>query len=635
VSGFVALLHQDGRPVEQDIIGRLVAAMEYRGPDGASTRLMGAVALGHAAFHTVDDPTEAVQPLSLDERLWIVADARIDDRTTLVARLAAAGRDDLEQAPDAVLLLHAYDVWGDAMVDKLLGDFAFAIWDVTERRLFCARDHMGVKPLYYATAGDMLLVGNTIQSLRAHPQISDDLDDHAIGDYLLFGLNRHAERTSFADIRRLPPAHRLSWQPGASRDIRRFWRLAVDTPLDPMSEHDCVARFDELFRAAVADRVRGDRAAVLMSGGLDSTSVAAVAHEIMKERYAAPQLTACTFVHERLTEDPERGYSRGVAEALGIPIHQLPLDDDLADDLWGPTAAWSAEPNELPASARMVRLVSQAAPGTRVGFTGHGGDPALHVTPTDAAHRASIDGWPRTLGAMLRHRARHGSLPRVGLRTHLKRTLRGRRYEFEPIFPPWLNRGFVERAELRERHRSLTRPELNTDTLRPEAVRQLDGPEWSFYLEWFDPGMTGFLAEYRHPLLDVRLLEFALRLPMIPWLVEKEILRRTMRGRLPEEVTRRRKAPLQGFPLHQALIASGEATLGLAFDNCSLAEFVDTARLAAIVGKPERLRAAEYALITRPLGLALWLSRLKAETPGETEVADGPSQQDGATKAVS
>lgn len=634
MSGFVALLHGDGRPVDEALIGRLTAAMAYRGPDGSATWRHGGVALGHTAFHTLEDPTETPQPVHVERRLQLVGDARVDDRRQVQARLAAAGVKDLATASDTTLLARAYDVWGGGMMESLRGDFSFVLWDAGQARLFAARDHMGVKPLYYAELGGDLLVSNTLAALRAHPGVTDELDEAAVTDYLLFGHNRHPERTTFAAVRRLPPAHTLVWQPGATARVARYWRLATEEPL-AMRPREYVERFDEVFGRAVADRVRGPRAAVLMSGGLDSPSVAAVAHQVMKRRYRAPELTACTFVSGNAAADAETAYARAAAEALGIAHRLVPVDDDDAMDLWGPGAMWSAEPNELPASARVVRLMARAAPGTRVGYTGQGGDPALHVTPADAAHRARRDGWGRTMAGMLGHRIRHGTLPRVGLRTHLRRTLRGRRQQYEAPFPPWLRVDLVERLELRRRHHDFHHRPLDNRALRPEAARQLEGPEWSFLLEWYDPGMTGFLAEYRHPFLDVRVLELAMGLPMLPWLAEKEILRRAMRQRLPAEVLRRRKTPLAGIPVHRALTGCRLANSGLARDLDRLARFMDIERFERLLQHPERLRPSESELITRPLGLAMWLSRLQSGVPGRTEVPGESGQQPGSAAAVS
>lgn len=621
MSGFVALVEADGRLVDRQVLGHLTTAMAYRGPDWQATWAPedSSVGLGHAAFHTLQDPPEADQPLGLDGRLWIVADARLDDRQTLVGRLAGS----LASAPDALLLLQAYDVWGPAMLDRLLGDFAFAIWDAPNRTLFCARDHIGVKPFYYTATGTAFVAGNTIESLRAHPQVSDTLDDHAIADYLLFGHNRHPERTSFADVRRLPPAHSLTWRASTGPVIERYWRLHVTEQIRLGREEEYVERFDELFAAAVEDRVRGPRAAVLMSGGLDSTAVAAVARDVMARRYGHFELAACTFSYDRLIEDTEADHATEVARWLDISIQRVQLDDYLAEDPWGETACWSAEPSDQPASARVLRRVAGTLSKARVGFTGQGGDPALHITPADAAQRANDDGWVRTAAAMARHRLINGQWPRAGLRTQMKRRLRGHRFEIPEVFPPWIATDLAERLDLHRRHQAFASRQLDRTATRPEAEYQLAGPEWSFVLEGYDAGMTGFLAELRHPFFDVRMIDFCLALPPIPWLAEKYMLRRAMKDRLPGPTLSRRKAPLSGYPPHELLIARSRGPLGLACDESCLAEFIDIDRFKTIAKRPERLHAREYGLVTRPLGLALWLSRLGTGRRPGPEISDG------------
>ena len=132
---------------------------------------------------------------------------------------------------DVELILQAYLRWGDDCVQHLLGDFAFGIWDDRHQRLFCARDHFGVKPFYYSQVGDCLLFSNTIACLRQHSQVSSKLNDRTVGDVLLFDLNYDVTTTIFADIQRLPPAHTLTWSSergflAARARFRRAKRLA-------------------------------------------------------------------------------------------------------------------------------------------------------------------------------------------------------------------------------------------------------------------------------------------------------------------------------------------------------------------------------------------------------------------------
>src|SRR4026207_274642 len=131
--------------------------------DGAS------VDLGHA--------------MTLDGKVWLTADARLDARTDLIRKLTP------QQSPDdAELILHAFEKWGENCVTHLLGEFAFAIWDSRARRLFCARDHFGVKPFFFAHIANSFVFSNTLNALRLDPRVSSELNEIAVGDYLLFGL---------------------------------------------------------------------------------------------------------------------------------------------------------------------------------------------------------------------------------------------------------------------------------------------------------------------------------------------------------------------------------------------------------------------------------------------------------------
>src|SRR6266851_3857225 len=188
-----------------------------------------------------------------------VADhARLDGRADLIAGLQRAKRVVRPEAPDSELILHAYAAWGTPCVERLLGDFAFAIWDARNKQLFCARDHFGIKPFYYAQQGDLFLFSNTLNCVRMHPEVSGELNDAAIGDFLLFGLNCDNATTSFRDIQRLSPAHSLSISPEGVK-IRRYWAPPTDGRIRYSKPEEYVENFQSLLEAAVADRLRTER----------------------------------------------------------------------------------------------------------------------------------------------------------------------------------------------------------------------------------------------------------------------------------------------------------------------------------------------------------------------------------------
>ena len=150
------------------------------------------------------------------------------ERATGSHRRPAARQECPETATDAALILHAYQVWGEACLAHLIGDFAFVIWDGRRRTLFCARDHFGVKPFYYARVANSLILSNTLNCIRQHPAVSDALNDLAIADFLLFDVNLEPGTTAFADVQRVPPAHTLTWSDAAPR-LSCYWTLPLCT----------------------------------------------------------------------------------------------------------------------------------------------------------------------------------------------------------------------------------------------------------------------------------------------------------------------------------------------------------------------------------------------------------------------
>jgi asparagine synthase (glutamine-hydrolysing) len=308
VSGFIAIFHGDGTHVEPSILRKHVEFLAFRGPDAQHIWSDGPVGLGHALLARSPEARNERQPFSLGRDAWIVADARVDARKDLLSALARESAEHAAastDASDAELILRAYLAWGEECVQHLLGDFAFVIWDSSRRRLFAARDQLGVKPLFYAETGGALLVSNTLDCLRQQPAVSDRLNDLAIADFLLFDMIQEPSASAFQDIRRLPAAHTLTFHDGRI-SVCRYWNLPVTTPVRYRRAAEYVEHFRELLDAAVSDRLRGGNAGMLMSGGLDSPTVAASAKRILLRQGNPNGLRAYTEVFDHLIPHEER-----------------------------------------------------------------------------------------------------------------------------------------------------------------------------------------------------------------------------------------------------------------------------------------------------------------------------------------
>jgi asparagine synthase (glutamine-hydrolysing) len=544
----VGMVQRDGAAVDRALLQRLTDSLTFRGPDGQGIWSDGPVGLGHTRLGTTRESECERQPCTLDGQVWVTADARIDGRSGLIPALVAKGRSVPGGATDAELVLHAYHAWGEDCVEHLIGDFAFALWDGRCRRLFCARDHLGAKPFFYADIADTLLVGNTLNCLRLHPGVSDRLNDLAIADFLLFGENEELDTTAFADIRRLPPAHTLTWSAAGLR-LRRYWELAPGAPIQYRRAGDYVEHFRELLDAAVGDRLGTGRVAVSMSGGLDSGTIAATARRLLAGRHASFDLRAYTVVYDRLIPDQERYYAGLVARQLGIPIEFLAADDyglferRAGDEVGRPEPAVDL----LPALA--ADLVERVAARGRVILFGWDGDAALGATL--GPHFAGLlraGRFGRIAGDLAWHLRTQRTLPQVGLRTWLRRRL-GKVPRNASGLPGWLNPAFVARLDLRARWEAVNRMhERDVSSPRGVAYQMYRLPNIPYILESYDAGVTRLPLEIWNPLLDLRLLEYLLSLPPIPWCVGKSLLRIMMRDVLPREVCERPKSPLDVDP---------------------------------------------------------------------------------------
>jgi asparagine synthase (glutamine-hydrolysing) len=561
MSGIVGIANVDGAPVDDGLLRTLTSRLSGRGPDAQRSWTQRHVGLGHALLRITEEAENEQQPSTLDGEVWITADARVDGRAELARQLAAAGQIDRRTAEsrgtaDNTLVLHAYLAWGERCVEHLLGDFAFAIWDGRQQRLFCARDQLGVKPLFFAVAGGSLVFASELECVRSHPSVADDLDDLAIADFLLFGQQQDLDATAFSHIRRLPPAHYLSWD-GDRTQVKRYWEPSQPPCLLYRRATEYVDHFDELLRTAVADRTRADPIGVLMSGGVDSPLVAASARGELERRHHAFELQAHTVIFESLIPDSEKRYANIAAEALGIPIRYHPRD---SYPLFGGTEALALstpEPSAEPFLSFHLDLMREIGSSCRVALSGYDGDAvcqvwlASHFKRLATSHRVG-----RLFSDATRFAVMQRSLPPIGFRARLER--RRERRTAGPQFPPWINPTLAKRFDLRTRWRQHALPALAVDRpVRADSTALLTGPPLPDLFNAYDPALTRVPLSWAHPLLDLRIISYVHSLPPIPWCVDKMILRRAAGRVLPAAIHRRAKTPLAADPARSILPESG------------------------------------------------------------------------------
>lgn len=615
MSGIVGIVGLDGTPVEVSTLETLTAQLQFRGPDSRGTWCRANVGFGFTQLKTTDEGATDQQPLTLDGSTHIVCDARIDGRAQLIDALRTRGREVAPRAPDAALILNAYHAWGTDCIGKLLGDFAFAIWDGARKTLFCARDHFGVKQFFYAIDSETLVFGNTLDVVRSHPAVGTALNDLAIADFLLFGYNQELGTTSFRDVQRLPPAHSLLVSQQQGPCLRRYWTLPTDGAIRYRRQSEYVEHFQEILTTAVRDRLRTDRVAVSMSGGLDSTSVAAITHRVASGERPELSIRLCTNVYDRLIPDEERLFAGQVAESLGLPIHFEVLDDARLYAGWDRPGLELQEPAENFGAEPLSGALEEFLGDCRVVLTGFGGDPAL-AAPRAFVTRCILNG---DIGKLLHGVGTclwtHGRLPSLGLRSWLREKLGGQ--GTVPPRPEWLNADLVARLDLESRWDRFTRPALAKHPHRPEAYEALGYTAWPYAFGIFDPGSSRATVEQRHPFFDVRLVGYLLAMPAHPWFERKALLREAMRGILPESVRSRPKTLLNGDPAHAVAVEFDHACRESLLAAPGLAAFVDTDAVPMHIWNKSALASAEFLGNIRAFSLGYWLNHCWSRSNNE------------------
>lgn len=543
MSGIAALFDLRGRPADDAVLAAMLDRLEHRGPDRRGHRVWGPAALGQCTLETTPQDAFGRQPLgSADADRWIVADARLDNRDELLQGYERAGSSS-HRVSDAELILRAYERWGDACPSKLLGDFAFVVWDARARRLFCARDQLGVRPLYYVhQRGTAFRCASEMHALFADGDVPRRPHRASV---VLFLSHQYLERdeTLWEGIRVLPPGHSLVittqttrqhayWEPRPSREIAR----ASDSV---HAEH-----FRHVFREAVRCRLRcRGSVAAEVSGGLDSSSVACQAQALRLEgQLTGVPLTLMRLAFPGLACD-ERAYSQAVADHLKLPLETfMPMDDpDLCrPDMTHPDVYFH------PMIRAFEPLLKRArASGIRTVLTGLGGDQLmqrtgyevasllrqgnLRIAVRDAgalARPVSSSGWRRLLSGFLRAFA---PVPALAEIDRLRRKLRPR----WPWLTPSAARDALEHWQMGVRRAGASHSDPELAALCHGLTH---GPDTVLVLALCDRFSAQFGMELRHPFFDVRLIELLLALPSEQRLsngVAKPVLRRAMKGVLP------------------------------------------------------------------------------------------------------
>ncbi len=329
MSGLAILLHRDGRPVDRCDISSMLAAAPYRGPDGMFVRTWGSLGLGHARMAlTLEEESEEQPLVSPRTGCAIVADVRLDNREELMARL---GRSLGERLSDADIILRAYEEWGVDALRRLLGDFAFAIWDPRCQSLVCARDAMGQRALFYRCDHFTFAAASEIQQLLQDPAVPIAPSEERIRDFLtpLNGLRNERDHplTFYEGIYSLPAGHVMTVGSSGVK-TRRYWEMDPPAELRYRSSDEYAEHYRALLLEVVRARLRSSRPIeALLSGGLDSSSIVCVAQELYRAGAAPDRGFASISVTYEGYDCDETHFIREVRAKYGFEAHYVTCGD--------------------------------------------------------------------------------------------------------------------------------------------------------------------------------------------------------------------------------------------------------------------------------------------------------------------
>jgi asparagine synthase (glutamine-hydrolysing) len=352
------------------VVRNMCDIMAHRGPDDDGFFTHGRVGLGMRRLSIVDLAT-GHQPLcNEDESIWVVFNGEIYNHRAEREALIAKGHSYRTQS-DTETIVHLYEEYGKDCVQHLRGMFAFAIWDSKRNSLFIARDRLGIKPLYYRLSPDDFIFGSEIKVLMAYPGMRAEFNRSALPEYMAFGY-LSAEETVYRGIHKLMPGHWLEINAQGELHIEQYWDLKIPQSEQTHDERYYVQSYRELLEGTVSSHLMSDvPLGVFLSGGLDSSAVAALMTKIRREPV---ETFSVGYSEHAYSELP---YARIVAEHLKSRHHEVFLS---REDFFGalPKLIWHEdEPIVWPSSVALFLVAELARQRVKVVLTGEGSDETL------------------------------------------------------------------------------------------------------------------------------------------------------------------------------------------------------------------------------------------------------------------
>lgn len=559
--GICGILYREAtQQVDRNTLARMNRQIVHRGPDDEGYFVTGNVGLAMRRLSIID-VTSGHQPIANeDETIWIVFNGEIYNHAELRGDLESRGHR-YRTRSDTETIVHLYEQYGRDCVKYLRGMFAFAIWDGRSRSFFAARDRLGIKPFYYRDDEKSFLFGSEIKAILSHPAVRAELNTGTLAEYLAFGY-LSGPQTMFSGINKLPPGHTLEIGATGRVEISRYWDLEVGVDEAARPREYYVRAYREMLESCVSSHLMSDvPLGVFLSGGLDSSAIAALTTKIRKEPI---ETFAVGYGEERFSE---LRYARQVAQHIGSRHHEVRLTrEDFFSNI--PRLIWHEdEPLVWPSSVALYSVARLARDRVKVVLTGEGSDETLGGytryawtvanTQMDGLYRAFT---PPAFRRSMRDAIGSGLLP-SGLRRKLEHTFVGRDGESWPSF--YFDNFYsafsqVEQGELLTQSAREQSGNAYAASMIPwkkstgDLLHRLLYTDINTYLVELlmkqDQMSMAASVESRVPFLDHILVESTARIPAkysLEGLGGKQILKAAVDDLLPRSIVHRKK---MGFP---------------------------------------------------------------------------------------
>ncbi|WP_048190977.1 lasso peptide isopeptide bond-forming cyclase [Methanobacterium sp. SMA-27] len=592
MSAITGIFYRDGRSVDSKMIKKMNDQLSHRGLDGSKTWFEGSVAFGHQMLHTTPESLQEELPFIDDETgLVITADARIDNRKELSELLEMENN---KNVPDSLFIIRAYEKWGESCPENLLGDFAFAIWDPDKEQLFCARDHMGVKPFYYHLSDDGFFFATEMKALFTISDVPYELNELKVALYLM-QEDTDKKLTFYKNIFCLTAARSLRISQNHNQ-LEKYWELDPLHQIILDSDEEYIQRFQDIFAEAIQCRLRSAfPIGFELSGGLDSSSVVCMAKDISKNVHSnLTNINTFSMIFNDFPQVDESYYIKSVTDACEANP-QLIISDKISPLEKIESILWHQEqPFYTPNMAILCNMYkTMKEDNIRIVLGGNGGDETVSHGKNYLRDLATSMQWKKLI------REINGYSKRVNIGIFnliIKEVL----IPLTPIFlknfyheiVPFLimkrsenkcfilNKEFVRSIDFECNNNSYFNQNKTIKTAKEAHYFDINNISNQSTMEMIDKIVSEFSIEPRYPFFDKRLVEFSYAIPTemkfrFGW--NRYIQRMAMDNILPKEVQWR---PLKKFfnPVYEKNLLLFENNILkkiFCHENLMIKEYVD------------------------------------------------------------